>query len=144
MMRTLTKSMLATGLLIACGGTPGITPMLGINSPSDNSTVNVSLSKLIAVNFSTNYTLRGIGECAGQNNCGHVYLLVDSSNCNQPNLPYNALALSSPVQADLGRCATLQGMHTITLELHQDDGTVVHDLLGRPVATKVTITAQAQ
>jgi hypothetical protein len=34
------------------------------------------------------------------------------------------------------------GMHTIIMELHHDDGTVVNTLLGTPVKTQVTITAQ--
>src|SRR5437868_117215 len=133
----------AAALLWACGSTAPVIPTLNISSPAKNSTVDVS-NKMVAVNFDTNYTLRAPGQCGGQDTCGHVYLLVDGSACNQPNLPYNALALSSPVQADLGRCPMVSGMHTITLELHHDNGTVVQNLVGGAVRADVTFTAQVQ
>jgi hypothetical protein len=131
--------------LTACGSNaalPGINPSLAIRAPADDSTVNLSAEGKIAIGFDTNYTIRAPGTCSGQNNCGHVYVLVDNSSCNSPNQPYNVLALASPVEADLRRCATPTGMHTITLELHHDAGAVVNNLVGSPVTDSVTITAQ--
>jgi len=132
------------GLWSACGnnGLPGIIPSIKLTSPVDNTTVNLAPNKLIAVNFETNYTLKAPGTCGGQDTCGHVYVLVDNTNCNTPNLPYNRLAVSSPAEADLGRCATATGMHTLLLELHHDDGSIVKNLAGNPVTDRVTITAQ--
>lgn len=133
------------GLLTACGssaGLPSVTPSVAISSPSSNSTVNLSASKEIAIGFNTNYTIKAPGTCAGADTCGHLYVLVDNSSCNTPSLPYNTLASSSPTSANLGLCAMATGMHTIIMELHHDDGTVVNTLLGTPVKTQVTITAQ--
>ena len=52
------------------------------------------------------------------------------------------MASSSTSFADLSLCATATGMHTITVELHHDDGTMVNNLVGSVVTDKVTITAQ--
>lgn len=133
------------GAMVACGpssGLPGIVPTISISSPANNSTVNLSADKKIPVDFTTNYTLKAPGTCAGQDNCGHIFLLVDSSNCNLPSMLYNSLVVSSPAQADLSKCATPTGMHTITMELHHDDGSVVLNLLNNPVTSQVTISAQ--
>jgi len=137
-------SVAAAGLLLACGngGLPGITPSVTIDSPKNNSAVNLSSNKEVAVNFSTNYTLKAPGTCGTVENCGHVYLLIDNTNCNQSNLPYNALAVASPVQADFSKCASPTGSHTITLELHRDDKTPVFSVLGNPITDTVTITTQ--
>jgi hypothetical protein len=133
-------------LTTACGGSsgglPGVTPSVAISSPTDNSSVNLSVTRKVAINFNTNYTIKAPNTCAGADNCGHVYVLVDNSSCNGLSMPYNTLASSSPVEADLGKCATATGMHTISLELRHDDGTPVLDLFSKPVTTKVTITAQ--
>jgi hypothetical protein len=138
-------SLLASGVsLAACGVSPTTTPTLTITTPMSNTTVNVSSSKLIAVNFTTNYTLKAPGACEGESACGSVYLLVDSTNCDQPGKLYNALAVSSPAEANLSLCAMAAGMHTITLELHNDSGAIVNDLVGNPVTTSVTVTAQTQ
>jgi hypothetical protein len=135
-------SLAACALITACGISPSTTPTLNITSPQDGSSVNVPASSMVAVNFTTNFTLKSPGQCAGASGCGHVHLLVDSSTCNQQGQSYNALAVSSPVNADLGRCPKVAGMHTIAIELHHDDGTIYNDLIGNPETTKVTITAQ--
>ena len=135
----------AAGMLSACGssgGIPGIVPTLGITSPANNSTVNLSQDKLVPVNFDTNYTLKAPGSCAGLPNCGHIFLLVDSTSCNAPSLPYNNLVVASPSNADLSKCMMATGMHTIRLELRRDDGIPVVNLLGNPLTSEVTITAQ--
>ncbi len=136
---------LTAGLLSACGtgeGLPGIVPTMNISSPANNSTANLSASKQIAVNFATNYTLQAPGTCGATANCGHVYLLVDNTACNSGSLAYNSLIIASPAQADLGKCATATGMHTITLQLRHDDGSPVLNLVNNPVVDTVTITAQ--
>ncbi|HRI52005.1 MAG TPA: hypothetical protein PLW65_17650 [Pseudomonadota bacterium] len=136
---------LAAGLLSACGtgeGLPGIVPTMNISSPANNSTANLSANKQIAVNFTTNYTLQAPGTCGATANCGHVYLLVDNTACNSGSLAYNTLVIASPAQADLGKCATATGMHTITLQLRHDDGSPVLNLVNNPVVDTVTITAQ--
>ena len=116
--------------------------MRKIDSPANNATVNLPANKQIAVNFSTNYTLKAKGACAGLEHCGHIYVLVDNTNCNQPKLPYNTIAVASPVQVDLGLCMVPTGTHTITLELHNDDESAVRSLVGSPVTDSVTINAQ--
>ena len=136
---------LAAGLLSACGtgeGLPGIVPTMNISSPANNSTANLSANKQIAVNFTTNYILQAPGTCGATANCGHVYLLVDNTACNSGSLAYNTLVIASPAQADLGKCATATGMHTITLQLRHDDGSPVLNLVNNPVVDTVTITAQ--
>lgn len=135
----------AAGLLSACGtgeGLPGIVPTMNISSPANNSTANLSANKQIAVNFTTNYILQAPGTCGATANCGHVYLLVDNTACNSGSLAYNTLVIASPAQADLGKCATATGMHTITLQLRHDDGSPVLNLVNNPVVDTVTITAQ--
>ncbi len=130
--------------LLACGsgGLPQVTPSVKIDSPTNGSTVNLPLNSQVAVNFETNYTLKAPGTCSGLSDCGHVYVLVDSTNCNQPGLPYNALGIASPVEADLSKCAQPKGPHTITLELHNDDDSPVLTLIGNPVTDAAMITAQ--
>ncbi len=138
-------SVVLFGLLAACGSNaalPGINPSISISSPTNNSSVNLPSNKQIALGFNTNYTVRAPGTCQGTENCGHVYVLVDNSSCNLSNLPYNNLASSSPSFADLSRCVTATGMHTVTVELRHDDGTIVSNLVGTAVTDKVTITAQ--
>ena len=132
------------GVLSACGngGLPTVTPSVSVTSPANNSTVNLPANKLVSVNFTTNFTLKAPGTCADQDTCGHVYLLIDNTDCNQPNLPYNSLAISSPAEADFSKCQMTTGMHTILLELHHNDGSSVKTLLGNPVTSQVTVTTQ--
>lgn len=143
-MRSLTLLTLGlVAVLSACGnGLPGIAPTLSITSPTNNSSVSLSPNKTIAVNFNTNYLLKAPMTCGTIENCGHVYVLVDNTDCNSTNMIFNTLAVSSPTDADFGKCATATGMHTITLELHYDDGVIVKDLFNNPVTTKVTVTTQ--
>jgi len=135
----------AIGLLTACGSNaalPGINPSLVMSSPTANSTVNLSANRQVAINFNTNYKISAPGTCGNQPNCGHVYVLVDNANCNSANVPYNTLASASPTFADLSKCQTALGMHTILLQLRHNDGTQVNNLIGNAVTDQVTITAQ--
>lgn len=148
-MNTLTRSLLLlgsfTGLVAGCGssgGLPGITPSVAISSPINNSSVNLGITRQVAINFNTNYTIKAPGSCAGAENCGHIYVLIDSTNCNLPSMAYNTMASSSPTSADFSKCSTPTGQHTITLELRNDNGTAVLSAFGNPVTTQVTVTTQ--
>jgi hypothetical protein len=144
---TLCAACMSAIILVGCGsGTPTvITPTLEINSPTNNSTVNLPAPpqpRLVAVNFQTNWTLKAPGQCAGNSTCGHVDVLVDSSTCNAVGHPYNVQALFSPAEADLGKCATPTGQHMISLELHDDADVIVKNPLGDPVTSTISIIAQ--
>jgi predicted small lipoprotein YifL len=133
------------GTLAGCGtsnGLPGIAPYVKVNSPSDNSTAKLAVDKQVAINFDTNYTLKAPGTCAGLANCGHVYVLIDSTSCNTAQMAYNTLASSSPTTADFSKCMTATGQHAVTLELRHDDGSSVLNVLNNPVTAKVTITTE--
>lgn len=121
---------------------PGVTPSVSISSPTNNSSLNLPAEKTIPVNFATNYSLKAPGTCAGAAKCGHVYLSIDNTSCNLPKFGYNALVISSPGEADFSKCASSTGIHTISLELHNDDGSVVLNILNNPVTALVTITTQ--
>jgi predicted small lipoprotein YifL len=150
-----------TGFLTACGdsGLPGamtnMDPGLGDTTPNPSDTLNMTIIsppnsatvKLpplmhIAVKFDANYTLKAPGMCAGQPNCGHIYVLVDDASCNVPGKQYNSVASTSPAQANMGRCMMATGMHTITLALRHDDSSPVNDMSGNPITAKTTITVQ--
>jgi len=140
-------SLVALFSVAACGAdTPTIiTATLSITSPTNNSTVNLpggTGAQVVPVNFSTNWNLKGPGECGTDTSCGHIDILVDSTTCNDGSKSWNAQAVSSPAQADFGKCATAKGQHTITLELHNDADASVKDLIGNVVVSKVTVTAQ--
>lgn len=138
-------SLIVAGALgVGCGSITSATASLSITSPTNNSTVNVGTNNEIAVNFNTNYTLRAPGQCDSIQNCGHVWILVDSSTCNQKGQDYNTLAVSSPAEVNLGLCPTVAGTHTITAELLNDLNDPVNDALGNPATSSVTITAMTQ
>jgi hypothetical protein len=148
----MTNSILSATCLVAilvagCGsGTPTIiTPTLDIQSPSNNATVNLPAPpqpRLVAVNFQTNWTLKAPGQCDGDEHCGHIEVFVDSTTCNAPDQQVNAQALFSPAEADLGKCPTPTGEHTISLELHDDTNRIVTNPLGNAVTAHVTVIAQ--
>lgn len=120
--------------------TPTPTPTLAITSPTAGTAV---AAEAFDVAFTvTNFTLKAPGTCAGATSCGHVHLLVDGAACNAAGVPYNAAGAASPVQADLGLCATTAGAHTVTLELHHDDHSPVLDG-ANVVAAHVAVTFAA-
>jgi hypothetical protein len=51
---------------------------------------------------------------------------------------YNATGSASPLSALFGLCASATGVHTVTLELHNDDDTLVN----AAAAATVNVTAQ--
>ena len=139
---TLAGLLTATACGGSSGGLPGITPSVAISSPANNSSVTLSLDRKAAINYTTNYTIKAPGTCGDVENCGHIYLLIDNTSCNTPTLAYNTLVTASPVDADFSKCTTATGMHTVTLELHHDDGSTVLNLLNNPVTAQVIVTAQ--
>jgi hypothetical protein len=100
------------------------------------------LTKQVAIDFNTNYTLMAPGTCAGAANCGYINILIDSTSCNLPSMAYNTQAVSSPTSADFSKCTMPTGQHTITLDLNHDDGTPVLSVLNNPITAMVTITTQ--
>jgi hypothetical protein len=133
--------------LVGCGsGTPTVfTPTIKITSPASNATVTLPplpQPQVVAVTFETNWNLRAHGQCGVDSHCGHVDVLVDSSTCNEVGKTFNAQSLISPAQADLGKCQSATGQHTITLELHDDSDVQVKTPLGDVVLANVTVIAQ--
>lgn len=133
--------------LVACGAdTPTeLTPTLKITSPAQNGSVNLpggSGPQGVPVDFVTNWLLKAPGQCGSEEHCGHIDVLVDSTSCNAPGKPFNAQAIVSPAQADLGLCQMAKGLHTISLELHDDAGGLVRNPLGDPVTAEVKVIAQ--
>ena len=132
------------------GAFDGPPPTVTITSPMNADPVSIASSTDVPVMFSVaNFTLKAPGSCGAVNpSCGHVHVLVDVTACNAPGLPYNndfptTGSATSPATATahLGTCATPAGMHTITIELHND----AHGLIAIqnvPVEDSVTITAQ--
>jgi hypothetical protein len=128
----------------------GPPPSVTITSPTNGDTVSIANSTDVPVTFSVeNFMLEAPGACgAVSTNCGHIHLLVDVTACNAPGMPYNSDfptvgSSTSPATATahLATCATATGMHTITIELHND----VHSLItinNVPVEDSVMITAQ--
>jgi hypothetical protein len=128
----------------------GPPPSVTITSPTNGGTVSIASSTDVPVMFSVeNFMLKAPGGCGSINiNCGHVHVLVDATACNGPGLPYNSDFPSSgsatspaTATAHLSTCTTAAGMHTITIELHND----AHGLIAInnvPVEESVTITAQ--
>ena len=122
--------------------TPLATPTITIESPANNATVALSATKQITITFSTNYTLKPPGKCAGQPDCGHVWVLVDGTACDIAGKSYNTQALASPTSADLSKCATPTGKHVLTVELRHDDGTKVVGPSGSAILAQARITTQ--
>jgi hypothetical protein len=91
----------------------------------------------------TGFTLKDPGMCAGAAGCGHVHVLVDGTGCNDvgSHSPYNAAGAASPINAGLDYCPSIGGMHTIKLELHNDDHSAFKDATGATISDSVTITA---
>jgi hypothetical protein len=138
------SSAAALAVAAGCSTTPtAFGGNIAIQSPTDNSAVNAPLDLKIPINFTTNFTLRALGTCDGQNGCGHVYLTIDGSACNKAGQSYNALALSSPTDVSFANCAAPFGQHTVTAGLRDDQGAAVTGTVtGDPVISTITITLQ--
>jgi len=127
-------------------------PSIKITDPKDLETISkdaeYSMFPKIPIEFTlSNFVLMapasGFTKCPKMH-CGHVHLVVDGVDCNLPNLPYNAAAISSPGMIDLGICkAGVAGVHTVTAELHNDDhSSVALTDGGTAISDTITITAK--
>jgi hypothetical protein len=132
------------------GGSAGSAPTIAITGLTSGESVTVTteeeagtvIMKTIPIPFElTNFTLMAPGTCPGgasNKSCGHIHVLVDGATCTPAGSPYdNADATGSPAIAILNTCPTVNGPHTVSLELHND----VHAALVPPVSTSVMITA---
>jgi hypothetical protein len=91
----------------------------------------------------TNFTLKPPGACGSvSSSCGHIHVLIDGAmSCGGP--PYNNDdETGSPATAIVSKCGTVNGPHTITLELHADDHSSVDGADGTVIASSVQVTVQ--
>jgi hypothetical protein len=136
------------------GGTEaGGSPTISITSPAPGATVTVTkvtgppAQEVVPVSFTvTNFTLMAPGTCPGgatNTSCGHVHLLIDGTTCTPTGAPYNnaATVAGTPVNAILSSCPTINGPHTVTLELHKDDHSPLDGPSGAVISAQVMITA---
>jgi hypothetical protein len=86
----------------------------------------------------TDFTLKAPGACAGASACGHLHVFVDGTACNAPGMQYNAQG-ASPVSANFAFCQTVNGSHTIKVELHHDDHSPV-TAGGATIAESIDVT----
>jgi hypothetical protein len=127
----------------------GTLPTISISSPTAGSTVTVMTTtgspaqKVVPITFATTLTLMAPGACGSvSTTCGHVHLLIDGTACTPSGQPYNNAATSAgPVNAILSSCPMVNGMHTVTLELHADDHSPIKDASGATISAQVAFTA---
>ena len=134
------KPVAATIALKTLTGNSGA-PSIAITSPTPGQTVTLGMdvNKSLPIAFTTqNFTLAASGTPGCASGCGHVNLLIDGAACNAMGKAYNATGSASPLGALFGLCASAGGMHTVTLELHNNDDTV----LSGASAAMVNVTAQ--
>jgi hypothetical protein len=144
----------------ACSSSEGPTPTVTITSPTDGAVVTLDfpagLNDIDGTVETTNFKVAA----AGQPGDGQVWILVDGPQCNVHSdlgvlLPYNTTVPSTDpsgpmdaksFQAGVDYCFNappsdihVTGQHTITAELHRDDGSLVA-AGGKTVSTSVTVT----
>ena len=128
------------------------TPTISITSPSEGQTVAAgqpphSPAWIVSIGFNvTNFTLMPAGTCSGgaaNSTCGHVQVYVDGSACTPMGEPDNNMAFNGPnmIDAYLNSCPTVSGSHTVSLELHRDDGSPLDGPNGTVIRAQVTFTA---
>jgi hypothetical protein len=107
--------------------------------------VGGTAQKVVPIAFTTtNFMLANPGMCgaqAGTDNCGHIHVYLDGMTCNMG--PYNNDAVASPAQAVLSYCPSsdaINGMHTVSLELHHDDHSPINNSNGQVISASVSIT----
>jgi hypothetical protein len=137
-------------------------PTIAITSPASAAAVTVTkgagtpAEDDVPIAFTTTgITLMMPGSCLDKSdsidNCGHVHLLIDGAMCtpSASGLPYNNAtpataaadgANASPVNAIVSSCPTVNGAHTVTLELHHDDHSPVNGADGTVISSQVMIT----
>jgi hypothetical protein len=135
----------------ACSSTTGAEtidggPAIAITSPLDGAEVSIATSTNVPVTFTVaGFTLEAPGGCGAiGDGCGHVIVLVDGAACDAQGQIFNSVfpfsgSADSPATAiaDLGRCPSAAGAHTITLALFRDD----HTAVANGAAASVTVTA---
>src|SRR5438128_12362142 len=127
-------------LLAACGGSSGSTATITITSPAAGSTTTLGtdVNKTVDVGFTaTNFKLADT--CGGDQNCGHIHVLIDGTDCGSP---YNNSATSSPAKALFAMCAHPTGAHGLALELHHEDHSAVKNSSGATISSSVSFTTQ--
>jgi hypothetical protein len=140
-------------------GDGGSAPTIWITSPAAGATVSVvqppeSPAWIASVGFSvTNFTIWAPGTCPGgaaNTRCGYVVAEVDGTACNQMGETFNSLGTtagcidgnpSGGVYVNLADCSSVDGPHTVTLELHADDGSPIVGPNGAIVSARVTFKA---
>jgi hypothetical protein len=145
------------------GGTEdaGGTPTISIISPTAGATVAVSQppespAEIVTIEFTvTNFTVMPPGTCPGgaaNVACGHVQLYVDGSACTPQGELYNSAgtvasssagAATGNVFAFLNSCPTVNGPHTVSLELHKDDNSPLDGPSGTVISAQVTFIASS-
>jgi hypothetical protein len=131
------------------GADAGVLPTLAINLPDEGglptltAMANSSNQSVVNIPFTTtNFTIMAPGACTNNstdNSCGHVHIYVDGSACTPDGSPYNnGDTTASPAVAILSNCPTIDGSHTVSLELHHGD----HSPIVNP-ATMMTVSASA-
>ena len=132
-------------------------PTIAITSPANAAAVTVMMAggaDVVPVSFTTTgIALMMPGSCPNHSdsidNCGHVHLLIDGAACTPSGSPYNNAtpatatadgAGASPVNAILSSCSTVNGSHTVSLELHHDDHTPILGADGMVISAQVMLT----
>ena len=134
------KPVAATIALKTQTGNSGV-PSIAITSPTVGQTVTLGMdvNKSVPIVFTTrNFTLAAPGTTGCASGCGHVNILIDGTACNAMGQAYNATGSATPLSALFGLCASPAGVHTVTLELHNNDDTLVSGAS----AAMVNVTAQ--
>jgi hypothetical protein len=114
-----------------------------ISDPTDKATIAATAANPdYSVKFTVaNFTLKDPGTCAGAANCGHVHMVIDGTQCNDPAAPgpYNADGAASPIVIGFDYCPAISGAHKIIAELHNDDHSTYTDPSGKAVTTSVDV-----
>jgi hypothetical protein len=120
-----------------------------ITAPANGASVDVSGSADVPVSLEiTGFELKDPGRPDTGTNCpkgtcGHVHMLVDGTKCNDSGKPYNEAAVALTGNTiGLDYCPSINGPHTITAELHNDDHSPVLGADGKVITSNaVSITA---
>jgi hypothetical protein len=137
------------------GPLPTITVTLGSGDagapslPVQHMTLSGADATVVLVPFSiTNFTLTAPEACANNstdNDCGHIHVFVDDNACTPSGSPYdNTDSTASPAIAILSTCPTIDGMHTVRLELHHGDHSPVLGANGTVIQSSAAFTATGQ
>ena len=109
----------ASGSDAGVGGASPPRPDVRIVSPADGdkcSADNCGIS--VAVSGGT---VAAAGRCGGAQGCGHIDLYIDGAACGSPNVQSS----SDNIAANFGRCAKIEGKHTVMCELRNDNGALL-------------------